>query len=109
MESELILYTHPRSRGRVVRWMLEETGAAYETEVFEYGEAMRSSSYLAINPMGKVPAIVHRGAVVTECAAICAYPADAFAGAGLLQMRQGRGGLICCGVGAGLRPEKITG
>lgn len=84
MPHELTFYTNPRSRGRIVRWMLEEVGAPYETEVVEYGEGMRSPAYLAINPMGKVPAVVHRGAVVTECAAICAYLADAFPDAGLL-------------------------
>lgn len=70
MQHELTFYTNPRSRGRIVRWMLEEVGAPYETEIVEYGDAMRSPAYLAINPMGKVPAVVHRGAVVTECAAI---------------------------------------
>lgn len=81
--AELTLYTNPQSRGRIVRWMLEEVGAAYRTEVIDYGEAMKSPAYLAINPMGKVPALVHGDAVVTECAAICAYLADAFPDAGL--------------------------
>lgn len=76
-------YTNPRSRGRIVRWMLEECGCDYVTHVIEYGAAMKAPGYLAINPMGKVPAIVHRGVVVTETAAICAYLADAFAGARL--------------------------
>lgn len=67
----------------MVRWMLEETGAAYRTEVLEYGTTMKSAAYLAINPMGKVPAIVHNERVVTESAAICAYLADAFPEAGL--------------------------
>ena len=72
-----ILYTHPNSRGRVARWMLEETGVPYETKIVEYGPAgMKAPAYLAINPMGKVPAIQHRGHVVTENAAICAYLAD---------------------------------
>jgi glutathione S-transferase len=78
MSDELIFYTNPRSRGRIVRWMLEEIGAPYRTEVLEYGTTMKSAAYLAVNPMGKVPAIVHRGQVVTEAAAICAYLADAF-------------------------------
>lgn len=81
--TDLVLYTNPRSRGRIVRWMLEEVGEPYRTEIVEYGEAMKSSAYLAINPMGKVPALVHGDAVVTECAAICAYLADAFPRAGL--------------------------
>ncbi|HRF84276.1 MAG: glutathione S-transferase family protein [Xanthomonadales bacterium] len=80
---EIVLYTNPMSRGRIARWMLEEVGQPYRTEVIEYGPAMKSPEYLAVNPMGKVPAIVHRGVVVTECAAICAYLADAFPEAGL--------------------------
>ena len=83
MADELVFYTNPMSRGRMVRWMLEETGAAYRTEVLEYGTTMKSAAYLAINPMGKVPAIVHNERVVTESAAICAYLADAFPEAGL--------------------------
>ncbi|MBU6404768.1 MAG: glutathione S-transferase family protein [Proteobacteria bacterium] len=79
----LTFYTNPKSRGRIVRWMLEETGAPYATEVLEYGTTMKAASYLAINPMGKVPAIRHGATVVTECAAICAYLADAFPQAGL--------------------------
>lgn len=81
--SELIFYTHPMSRGRIVRWMLEEVGQPYRTEVLDYGTSMKGGDYLAINPMGKVPAIVHDGAVVTECAAICAYLAEAFPAANL--------------------------
>ena len=80
---EIVLYTNPMSRGRIARWMLEETGQPYRAEVLEYGAAMKSPQYLAINPMGKVPAIVHGGVVVTECAAICAWLADAFPEAGL--------------------------
>ena len=80
---QIVLYTNPMSRGRIARWMLEETGQPYRAEVLEYGAAMKSPQYLAINPMGKVPAIVHGGVVVTECAAICAWLADAFPEAGL--------------------------
>ena len=82
-DCDLVLYTNPMSRGRIVRWMLEETGADYRQELVDYGSAMKAPDYLAINPMGKVPALVHRGQVVTECAAICAYLADAFPDAGL--------------------------
>ena len=78
-----VFYTNPMSRGRIVRWMLEEVGRPYRTECLDYDAAMKSPAYLAINPMGKVPALVHRGTVVTECAAICAYLADAFPEAGL--------------------------
>ncbi len=83
MADELVFYTNPMSRGRIVRWMLEEVGAPYRTELLEYATAMKSPAYLAINPMGKVPAIRHGDTVVTECAAICAYLADAFPEAGL--------------------------
>jgi glutathione S-transferase len=80
---DLVFYTHPMSRGRIVRWMLEEVGQPYRTEIVEYGPPMKGPEYRAINPMGKVPAIVHRGTVVTEGGAICAYLADAFPEAGL--------------------------
>ena len=80
--ADLIFYTNPQSRGRIVRWMLEEIGEPYETEVIPYDQ-IKSERYLAVNPMGKVPAIKHRDHVVTECAAICAYLADVFPQAGL--------------------------
>ena len=83
MAEELIFYTNPMSRGQIVRWMLEEVGAPYEPRVLGYGTTMKGADYLAINPMGKVPTVVHNGKVVTECAAICAYLADAFPEAGL--------------------------
>lgn len=83
MSDEIVFYTHPMSRGRVTRWMLEELGQPYRTELLDYGTSMKSPEYLAINPMGKVPAITHNGAVVTEGAAICTYLADAFPEAGL--------------------------
>ena len=78
MADELVFYTNPRSRGRIVRWMLEEIGQPYRTEVLDYGTTMKAPAYLAINPMGKVPALRHGDAVVTEAAAVCAYLADAF-------------------------------
>jgi glutathione S-transferase len=83
MTDELVFYTNPRSRGRIVRWMLEEIGQPYRTEVIEFGARMKSPTYLAVNPMGKVPALRHGAATVTETAAICAYLADAFPHAGL--------------------------
>ncbi|WEK41713.1 MAG: glutathione S-transferase family protein [Candidatus Sphingomonas colombiensis] len=83
MVSDLIFYTNPMSRGRIARWMLEEVGAPYETVLLGYGDTMKAPEYLAINPMGKVPAIVHKGRVVTEGAAIIAYLAEAFPQAGL--------------------------
>jgi glutathione S-transferase len=82
--SELItFYTNPMSRGRIARWMLEEVGEPYETVVLEYGTTMKAPDYLAVNPMGKVPAIRHGNTVVTEGGAICAYLADMFPDRGL--------------------------
>jgi len=92
MANELVFYTNPMSRGRIVRWMLEEIGAPYETQMLEYDTTMKSADYLAINPMGKVPAIRHGDTIVTECAAICAYLADAFPDAGLAPPLDRRGG-----------------
>ena len=83
MPDDLIFYTNPMSRGRIARWMLEEVGAPYRTEVLDFGATMKAPAYLAVNPMGKVPAIRHGDVVVTEAAAICAYLADAFPQAGL--------------------------
>ncbi|KYO51672.1 glutathione S-transferase family protein (plasmid) [Tistrella mobilis] len=83
MSDDLILYTNPQSRGMIARWMLEEVGVAYRMVVLEYGAPMKAPDYLALNPMGKVPTLVHNGAVVTECAAICAYLAETFPEAGL--------------------------
>jgi glutathione S-transferase len=83
MSEPLIFYTNPMSRGRIARWMLEETGCAYQTMLLDYGTSMKAPEFLAINPMGKVPAIRHGDTVVTEGAAICAYLADAFPDAGL--------------------------
>ena len=67
---ELVFYTNPRSRGRIVRWMLEEIGQPYRTEVLDFGTTMKTPAYLAINPMGKVPALRHGDVVVTEAGAI---------------------------------------
>jgi len=83
MSDELVFYTHPMSRGRIARWMLEEVGVPYRTEVVGYGAPMRTPEYLAKNPMAKVPTLVRGDAVITECAAICAWLADAYPDAGL--------------------------
>ncbi|WP_299594930.1 glutathione S-transferase family protein [uncultured Microbulbifer sp.] len=83
MTNEVLLYTNPQSRGRTARWMLEELNAPYQEKILDYEKAIKAPEYLKLNPMGKVPAIVHRGQVVTECSAICAYLADAFPEAGL--------------------------
>jgi glutathione S-transferase len=66
MSDELVFYTNPMSRGRIVRWMLEEVGRPYRTELVPFGPAMKSPEYRAINPMGKVPAIRHGEAAVTN-------------------------------------------
>ncbi|MGH8549634.1 MAG: glutathione S-transferase family protein, partial [Methylococcales bacterium] len=76
--NDLVFYTNPQSRGRIAHWMLEETGLHYETVWLEFGSAMKSSEYLSVNPMGKVPALKHGSILVTETAAICAYLADRF-------------------------------
>jgi len=83
MADTLTFYTNPMSRGRIARWMLEEVGEPYETVLLDYGTSMKGEEYLAVNPMGKVPAIKHGDTVVTEAAAICAYLADAFPDKGL--------------------------
>ncbi|MEZ5798264.1 MAG: glutathione S-transferase family protein [Paracoccaceae bacterium] len=80
----ITFYTNPMSRGRIARVMLEEIGHPYETRVLEYGPPMKSADYMAVNPMGKVPAIVHDGRVVTEAAAICTYLAMEFPEKGLM-------------------------
>ncbi|MEH3143863.1 MAG: glutathione S-transferase family protein [Methylobacterium frigidaeris] len=83
MSDELVFYTHPMSRGRIVRWMLEEVGAPYRTELMSYGAGLKEPAFRAVNPLGKVPALRHGSVTVTETAAICAYLADAFPEAGL--------------------------
>jgi glutathione S-transferase len=83
MTETLTLYTNPMSRGRIARWMMEEVGEPYEAVILDYGTTMKAPEYLAINPMGKVPALKHGNVVVTEGAAICAYMADMFPDRGL--------------------------
>jgi glutathione S-transferase len=82
--AEITFYTNPQSRGRIVHWLLEELGVPYDIEIldFEKGDH-KKPEYLKLNPMGKVPTVVHRGVVVTEAAAICTYLADAYPAAGL--------------------------
>ena len=100
----MTFYTNPNSRGRMVRWMLEEIGCAYDTVILDYQSASgadrwggaalavpeqvspddpRVAFFRDVNPMAKVPALVHNGQTITETAAICAYLADAFPEAGL--------------------------
>lgn len=91
MTEQVTLFTNPISRGRMVRWMLEEIGQPYQTEWVGYGPQMKSPEFLAINPLGKVPAIRHGQTIVTETSAILAYLADAFPEAGLAPPQNQRG------------------
>jgi glutathione S-transferase len=91
MSDEIVLYTQPQSRGRIARWMLEEVGVPYRAELVTLGAAAKSPALLAVNRMGKVPTLVHKGVVVSECAAICAYLADAFPEAALAPPLNQRG------------------
>lgn len=91
MSDELRFYTHPMSRGRIARWMLEEVGAPYSTEILDFQTTLKADAYRSINPMAKVPAIKHGDVVVTEAPAICAYLADAFPDAGLAPAPSERG------------------
>lgn len=83
MSENIIFYTNPNSRGRIVRWLLEELGVKYDTQLLDYNTSMKSAEYKSINPMGKVPAISHNGNIITECAAICTYLADEISISGL--------------------------
>lgn len=77
----LTLYHASPSRSSVALWMLEETGQPYDIKLIRLsaGDNLKPD-YLAINPMGKVPALKHGDVVITEVAAICAYLADEFPG-----------------------------
>jgi len=79
MTEDIQFFHNPFSRGRIVHWMLEEVGAKYRVNLLEFDkQEQKTENYLRINPMGKVPAIIHRDTVITEAAAICTYLADAF-------------------------------
>lgn len=82
--TQLTFYTHPKSRGITVAWMLRECGATFDTVVIPFGEAMKSADYLAINPMGKVPALKAGDTVITEAAAIVTFLAEQFPERGLI-------------------------
>ncbi len=82
--SKLVYNTNPQSRGRIVHWLMEELGDPYETQWVDFGPPMIDPEHLAINPMGKEPALRHGGAVVTAAAAIFAYLAVAFPDKGLI-------------------------
>jgi glutathione S-transferase len=76
---DLTLYHAAPSRASIVLWMLEELGEPYAIKLIKLsaGDNMKPD-YLAINPMGKVPALKHGDTIITEVAAICTYLADAF-------------------------------
>ena len=76
--AEYIFYTNPMSRGQIARWALHEAGADYEQVLIDW--QAKPDAFLAANPMGKVPTLVHHHGghdhVVTEGAAICHYLAE---------------------------------
>lgn len=77
--ADLTLYHAAQSRSATALWMLEEIGKPYELKIYRFDDgSLRSPEYLAINPMGKVPALKHGETVMTETAAICCYLADTF-------------------------------
>jgi glutathione S-transferase len=77
--ADLLLYHAVPSRSATVRWMLEEVGEPYDIHLLKLAEGeQQKPDYLAVNPQGKVPALRHKGVVITEVAAICAYLADEF-------------------------------
>ena len=75
---KLTLYTNPHSRGGMVRWMLEECGADYDTVAVAFGAEIKAPAYCAINPMGKVPALTHGDTILTETAAILTWLAERY-------------------------------
>ena len=77
--ADLTLYHASPSRSSIVLWMLEELGQPYDVKLIKLSEGDNlKPDFLAINPMGKVPALAHKGTVITEAAAICTYLADEF-------------------------------
>lgn len=79
MTDTVLLHHAPMSRGNIAFWMLEEMGIPYRLNLLSLDrQDQKQPAYLAVNPMGKVPALEHKGVIVTEVAAVCAYLADAF-------------------------------
>ena len=77
--ADLVLYHAVPSRSATVRWMLEEVGEPYDVHLLKFAEGDNTKpEFLAVNPQGKVPALQHKGVVITEVAAICTYLADEF-------------------------------
>jgi glutathione S-transferase len=78
------LYWSPRSRSFSTLWLMEETGQPYQRVLTDISTgAQKQPDYLAINPMGKVPALRDGEATLAEAAAICAYVAERYPDAGL--------------------------
>ncbi len=115
----LTLYTNPMSRGRIAHWLMEEAGLPYDLVYLDFGTTMQGPEYLALNPMGKVPTLVHDGRVITEYHAICAYVADSFPQAGLKPAETSayyrwlffgagpmEGAIITASLGAEITPEQ---
>lgn len=84
IDRKIVLYHAPNTRSSIALTLLEEIGAPYALEVLNIkaGE-QRQPAYLAVNPMGKVPAVTHGDALITEQVAIFLYLADLFPEAGL--------------------------
>lgn len=84
--ADYTFYTNPMSRGQIARWALHEVGANYDQVIVDWKE--KQPAFLAINPMGKVPTLVHHAddgdRTITEAAAICLYLAEMHPEAGLL-------------------------
>jgi glutathione S-transferase len=77
--AKLTLYHAAPSRSSIVHWMLEELGEPYDVHLLSLANGdNRKPDYLAVNPMGKVPALKHGDTVITEVSAICTYLADEF-------------------------------
>ncbi|HKA80658.1 MAG TPA: glutathione S-transferase family protein [Xanthobacteraceae bacterium] len=77
--AKLTLYHAAPSRSSITRWMLEEVGEPYDIHFLSLSKGdNRAPDFLAVNPMGKVPALRHGDVVITEGAAICTYLADEF-------------------------------
>lgn len=82
--SDLVLYHASPSRSSIVLWMLEEVGEPYDIKMLKLADTDQlKPDYLRLNPLGKVPTLVHKGVPITEVAAICTYLADEFPDRGL--------------------------
>jgi len=88
--SDIIFYTNPDSRGRMIRWLLEELDLDYQVKLLGFGPEMKTSSFLKINPLGKVPALIHKERVITESGAIICYLADTFSSKNLAPLERER-------------------